>query len=57
VFSTALYACEARALKKTDRDKILAFEVYCYRRLLQINTADSDGQKWRDQEKAKHQKN
>ena len=25
------------ARKKTDRDKILAFEMYCYRRLLQIN--------------------
>src|SRR6218665_2934982 len=37
VFSTALYACEAWMLKKTDRDKILVFEMYCYRRLLQIN--------------------
>src|SRR6218665_4219397 len=37
VFSTALYACEACTLKKTDRDQILAFEMYCYRRLLQIN--------------------
>jgi len=37
VFSTALYACEAWTLEKTDRDKILAFEMYCYRRLLQIN--------------------
>src|SRR6218665_648297 len=37
VFSTALYACDAWTLKKTDRDKILAFEMYCYRRLLQIN--------------------
>src|SRR6218665_3963362 len=36
VFSTALYACEVWTLKKTDRDKILAFEMYCYRRLLQI---------------------
>ena len=24
-------------LKKTDRDKILAFEMYCYRKLLQIS--------------------
>src|SRR6218665_330745 len=37
MFSTALYACEAWTLKKTDRDQILAFEMYCYRRLLQIN--------------------
>src|SRR6218665_2583025 len=37
VFSTALYAYEAWTLKKTNRDKVLAFEMYCYRRLLQIN--------------------
>ena len=37
VFSTALYACEAWTVKKTDRDKILAFEMYCYRRILHLN--------------------
>ena len=31
VFSVALYASETWTLKKTDRDKILAFEMYCYR--------------------------
>src|SRR6218665_1154979 len=29
VFSTALYACEAWTIKKTDKEKILAFEMYC----------------------------
>src|SRR6218665_277031 len=37
LFSTALYACETWAIKKTDKDKILAFEMYCYRRILHLN--------------------
>lgn len=37
VFSTALYASESWTLKKVDRAKILAFEMYCYRRLLHIS--------------------
>ena len=37
VFNTVLYACEAWTIKKTDRDKILAFEMYCYRRILHIS--------------------
>src|SRR6218665_2312086 len=37
VFSTALYACETWTIKKTDKDKILAFEMYCYRRMLHLN--------------------
>lgn len=37
VFSIALYASETWTLKKTDRDKILAFEMYCYRRILQLS--------------------
>jgi len=36
VFSTALYACETWTFKKNDRDKILAFEMYCYRRILHL---------------------
>ena len=36
VFSTALYACETCMLKKTDRDRILAFEMYCNRWMLHI---------------------
>lgn len=37
VFSTALYACETWTLKKLDRQKILAFEMYCYRRMLHLS--------------------
>ena len=36
VFSVALFACETWTLKKTDRDKILTFEMHCYRRILHI---------------------
>ena len=37
MFSITTYACETWTLKKTDTDKILAFEMYCYRRMLQIS--------------------
>ena len=37
VFSTALYACETWTIKKTDKDKIFTFEMYCYRRILHLN--------------------
>jgi hypothetical protein len=36
VFSTMLYGCETWTYKKADKDKILAFEMYCYRRVLSI---------------------
>ena len=36
VFSTMLYGCETWTYKKADKDKILAFEMYCYRRVLGI---------------------
>ena len=36
VFSTMLYGCETWTYKKADKDKILAFEMYCYRRVLRI---------------------
>ena len=36
VFSTVLYACETWTMNKKDRAKILAFEMYCYRRILHI---------------------
>lgn len=32
-----MYACETWTLKKEDKRRILAFEMYCYRRILQIN--------------------
>src|SRR6218665_1008645 len=37
VFSTALYACETWTIKQTYKDKILAFEMYCYRRMSHLN--------------------
>ena len=36
VFSTMLYGCETWTYKKADKDRILAFEMYCYRRVLRI---------------------
>ena len=32
-----MYASEAWTLKKTDKDKILTFEMYCYRRMLHLS--------------------
>ena len=37
VFSTILYTCETQTIKKLDQQKILSFEMYCYRRILHIN--------------------
>lgn len=37
VFSTALYACETWVLKSSDRDKLMAFEMRCYRKILRIS--------------------
>ncbi|HMW60562.1 MAG TPA: reverse transcriptase domain-containing protein, partial [Leptospiraceae bacterium] len=36
VFSVFMYACETWTLRKADRDRILAFEMRCYRRMLGI---------------------
>jgi hypothetical protein len=40
VFSVLLYASETWTLKETDRKKLLAFEMKCYRRILKINWRD-----------------
>ena len=40
VMSTLMYACETWTLKKTDRDRLNAFEMECYRKIL--------GVKWQD---------
>ena len=40
VFSVLLYASETWTLKEIDKQKLLAFEMKCYRRILRI--------KWRD---------
>jgi len=37
VFSVAFRACETWTLKKIDRNRLRAFEMYCYRRMLQIS--------------------
>ena len=40
VFSVLLYASETWTLKETDRNKLMAFEMKCYRRVLRINWQD-----------------
>ena len=40
VFSVLLYASETWTLKETDKKKLLAFEMKCYRRILRINWRD-----------------
>ena len=37
VFSVFLYASDTWTLKETDRKKLLAFEMKCYRRILSIS--------------------
>ena len=36
VMSVAVYASETWRLKKQDRDRLIAFEMKCYRRILRI---------------------
>jgi len=36
LFSTVLYGCETSTYYKKIRNKLLAFEMYCYRRILRI---------------------
>jgi len=36
VMSVVLYACETWTLKKRDKERLLAFEMKCYRRILHI---------------------
>jgi len=43
VFNVALFTCETWTLKKTDRDMILAFEMHCNRRILQVRWTSSCG--------------
>ncbi len=37
VFSTMLYGCETWTYRKADANRILAFEMYCYRRILRLS--------------------
>ena len=36
VFSMVMYECESRTVKKTERQRIDAFELWCWRRLLRV---------------------
>ena len=36
VFTVVMYGCESWTVKKADRQKIDAFEVWCWRRLLRV---------------------
>ena len=36
VFPVVMYGCKSRSVKKTDRQKIDAFELWCWRRLLRV---------------------
>ena len=36
VFPVVMYGCESWTVKKTDRRRIDAFEVWCWRRLLRV---------------------
>ena len=56
VFPIATYGCESWAMKKSDRKRVEAFELWAYRRLLCISwterktnqyVLDSIGNKWR----------
>ena len=36
VFPVVMYGCESRTIKKTERRRIDAFELWCWRRLLRV---------------------
>ena len=36
VFPVVIYGCESRTVKKAERQRIDAFELWCWRRLLQV---------------------
>ena len=36
VFPVVMYGCESGAIKKAERRKIDAFELWCWRRLLRV---------------------
>jgi hypothetical protein len=45
-FSIATYGCESWALTKNDRKRVDAFEMWCYRRLLQVTWKDKKTNSW-----------
>ena len=36
VFPVVMYGCERWAIKKAERQRIVAFELWCWRRLLRV---------------------
>ena len=36
VFSVDMYGCESWTIKKAERQRIVAFELWCWRRLLRV---------------------
>ena len=47
VFPVVMYGCESWTVKKTERRRIDAFELWCWRRLLQVQPVHSEGdQSW-----------
>ena len=45
-FSIATYGCESWAMTKNDRKRVDAFEMWCYRRLLQVSWQDRKTNVW-----------
>ena len=47
VFPVVMYGCESWTVKKADRQRIDAFELWCWRRLLQVQPVHPKGdQSW-----------
>ena len=47
VFPVVMYGCESWTVKKAERQRIDAFELWCWRRLLQVQPVHSEGdQSW-----------
>jgi len=43
VFSTLLYSAETWTVRKADQERLLAFEMKCYRRILNIRWQQKSG--------------
>ena len=42
VFSVVMYGCESWTVKKAERQRIYAFELWCWRRLLRVSWTAGD---------------
>ena len=47
VFLVVMYGCESWTIKKAERQRIDAFELWCWRRLLRVPCVVTQGQKSR----------